>query len=316
MNWADRLDAAVRAVENPCLLGLDPHLDLLPPEFAVARDESAPRAKRATALAAFCTELVDVARGRIAVVKPQIAFFEIFGADGMSAWEEVVAHAHRRGLLVIGDVKRGDISSTAAAYARAFFQAPGADPACACDAITLNPYLGTDSVAPFLEACERDHRGIYVLVRTSNPSSGELQLHGAPPLWRVVAAALERWGEETVGECGYSAVGAVVGATHADELAGLRQALPRAPLLLPGYGAQGAGASPLAAAFVDAEHRWRGGLINASRSIAFAYRQAEYQDLDWRDAAREAIDAMIGDVRGALGIPSSPPVPSPSPRVP
>lgn len=300
MNWADRLDAATARVENPCLLGIDPHLHLLPDEFADARDEGAPRAARAKELARFSCELIDVAAGRIAVIKPQAAFFELLGADGWSAWEEVVAHAHAKGLLVIGDVKRGDISSTAAAYATALFDAPGAPEGSGCDALTLNPYLGTDAMTPFLEACAERGKGIYVLVRTSNPSSIEFQTQGDPPLWKLVADAVEAWGASSRGECGFSAVGAVVGATHAEELATLRAAMPHAPLLLPGYGAQGAGGEDLLNAFPDRERPWRGGLVNSSRGIAFAYKKPEHAGKSWSEAASDALDEMIADIGGAL----------------
>jgi len=299
--WADRLDAATAAVGHPCLLGLDPHLDLLPEPYAVARDPRASREERADAVGAFCHELLDVAAGRVAAVKPQIAFFELFGADGWRVWEDVVRTAHEHDLLVIGDVKRGDISSTAAAYATALLEGtPGTDPAAVCDGLTLNPFLGSDSLAPFLRVCEGTDKGVYVLVRTSNPSSSELQLHGDPPLWRAVAALVERWGSELRGTSGYSAVGAVVGATHPGELAELRAALPHAPLLLPGYGAQGGKAGDLAPAFPHPDAPWRGGLVNSSRGIAFAYRSPEEAGAPWKDAARRALDRMIEEVRSAL----------------
>ncbi len=303
MSWADRLDAAVEQAGSPCLLGLDPHLELLPAEYGVARDVNAPRAERARALTAFCTELLDLAAGRVAAVKPQSAFFEVFGSDGWRAWEDVVRAAHARDLLVIGDVKRGDIASTAGAYATALLEGTsGADQGALCDAVTLNPYLGTDSLEPFLRACERTGKGVFVLVRTSNPSSREFQHHGQPPLWRAVAHAVERWGKQLRGACGYSAVGAVVGTTQAAELAEFRAALPHAPLLLPGYGAQGATARDLAPAFPDPRAPWRGGLVNSSRGIAFAYREAHLEGLPWKDAARRALGEMIDDLRSALGL--------------
>lgn len=303
MNWADRLDAATESVGNPCLLGLDPHLELLPAEFEVARDVRAPRKARARALSEFCHELLDLAVGRVAAVKPQSAFFEVFGADGWRAWEEVVREAHERGLLVIGDVKRGDIASTAGAYATALLEGTSeADRGATCDAVTLNPYLGTDSLQPFLEVCERTGKGVYLLVHTSNPSSREFQHHGQPPLWRAVANAVERWGRHLRGTCGYSAVGAVVGATHAAELAEFRAALPHAPLLLPGYGAQGAKGRELTSAFPDPRAPWRGGLVNSSRGIAFAYREPRFEGVPWKEAALRALEEMIDDLRTALGL--------------
>ena len=235
MSWADRLDRAVRRVGNPCLVGLDPHLDLLPQSLDYARDPDCPRRERAQALAEFCWEIIDVCAGKVAAVKPQSAFFEIFGGDGVDAWESVITRAHEAGLLVVGDVKRSDIASTAAAYATAFLEGPlGCDTQALCDAVTINPYLGDDSVEPFLEACRRTGRGVYVLVRTSNPGSACLQLAGDPPLAHIVADRVVQWGADLVGESGWSSVGAVVGATHRAELAAVRARLPHTPFLLPG----------------------------------------------------------------------------------
>jgi len=245
---------------------------------------------------------LDAAAGRVGVVKPQSAFFEVLGADGVRSWESVVAHARSNDLLVIGDVKRSDIASTAAAYAKAFLEEDGQGASSGrCDAITVNPYLGTDSIEPFLESCQAVDGGLYILVRTSNAGSSEFQLHGSPNMCDIVGAAVSRWGEALLGECGMSSIGAVVGATHPSELKRLRDVMPNTPLLLPGYGAQGATARDVADAFPDPEHPWRGAIINSSRGIAFAWRKPENTGRHWKDAACEALDAMIKDVRGALG---------------
>lgn len=299
MTWSDTLENAVAAAGNPCLLGLDPHLDLLPDAFAVARDPQATRMKRAQALAEFCWELIDVCAGQVAAVKPQSAFFEVFGADGVDAWESVVTRAHEAGLLVIGDVKRSDIASTAAAYASAFLTGvPGGDTASLCDAITINPYLGDDAVQPFVDACRTSGKGLYVLVRTSNAGGARFQLAGDPPLAHLVADAVAAWGADLVGESGWSSVGAVVGATHPAELAAFRARMPRTPFLLPGYGAQGAGAADVLGAFPGPG--LSGGLINSSRGIAFAYRARRFAEMHWKDAARAALDEMIADVAAAF----------------
>ncbi len=299
--FADRLDAALEELRTPALVGIDPHLELLPEPFAHAREARATRAERAAAVETFCKELVELVAGRVAAVKPQSAFFELLGPDGTAAWERVIAHAHAHGLLVIGDVKRSDIASSAAAYATAFLEGlPGAPRASLCDAVTLNPYLGTDSVAPFLAACAQTRSGLFVLVRTSNAESGEFQLHGEPPLSERVAAAVARWGEKLVGASGYSSVGAVVGATHPAELGRLRGLLPRAWLLLPGYGAQGATARDVRPAFTDPERPWRGALVSSSRGIAFAWREKRYAGRSWKDAASAALDAMIAELDAAL----------------
>ncbi|MEM6571981.1 MAG: orotidine-5'-phosphate decarboxylase [Planctomycetota bacterium] len=298
--FADRLADAVDRAGNPCVVGLDPHLAHLPEEFSAARDAAAPRAERARAIGDFLVEIVDACAGRVPAVKPQSAFFEAFGADGVHEFERVVAASKDAGLLVVGDVKRGDIGSTAAAYAQAFLTGlEGQDPRTLCDAITVNPYLGTDSIAPFVDACRAADAGLYVLVRTSNPSSAELQAVEAgadgETVSDLVADAVVGWGSELVGERGWSSIGAVVGATHPDELARLRERMPRTPLLLPGYGAQGAGAADVAGGFRDGLH---GALVNSSRGILFA--GSKRPEMHWKDAAVEAMESMASELRAVL----------------
>jgi orotidine-5'-phosphate decarboxylase len=292
MHYADRLEAALEAVGHPCLIGIDPHLDALPEEFAIARDPKAPRSERARALGDFGCAVVELFAGRVAAVKPQSAFFELFGADGALAWERTVRAARAAGLIVIGDVKRGDIDSTARAYAHGLLEG-----AHACDAVTVNPLLGEDSITPFLEACARAEAGLYVLVRTSNRGSALFQQHGTPPLYQKIADAVVAWGSASLGACGLSNVGAVVGATHPAELSDLRARMPRTPLLLPGYGAQGAGAAEVAGGFLAGG---RGALVNSSRGILFAYRDPRHAGLHWKDAALRALDAMKGEITAAL----------------
>lgn len=301
--FGDRLHDAVEQAGNPCVVGLDPHLALLPEEYAVARDPSASRAERARAIGDFLCEIIDAAAGRVPAVKPQSAFFEVFGADGVAEFERVVAASKDAGLLVIGDVKRGDIGSTAAAYAQAFLRGiEGQDPRTLCDSITVNPYLGSDSVAPIIDECKATGGGMYVLVRTSNPSSADFQALSAKGaegetalVADHVARAVERWGQDLLGDSGWSSVGAVVGATHPEELARLRHLMPRTPLLLPGYGAQGAGAKDVVGGFQDGLH---GALVNSSRGILFAGTQEP--EKHWKDAAAGAMDAMATELRAAL----------------
>jgi len=292
VNFADRLVAAIGRTGNPCLVGLDPHLKLLPPEFEAAHNPAATRAERAAAVHDFLRAVIEIAAPLVPAVKPQSAFFEQLGFEGVRVFEELVREAREAGLLVIGDVKRGDIGSTAEAYADAFLS----DAPSACDAITINAYLGVDGVEPFLERCRAHGKGIYVLVRTSNPSSADLQLQGEPTVAARMAQAVARWGADLVGESGLSAVGAVIGATHASELAQWRDALPDTPLLLPGYGAQGAGASDIAPAFKGGFH---GTLVNSSRGILFAYQKAE--GVHWKDATRRAIETMAAELKEAAG---------------
>ncbi len=302
MNFADRLQHKIQACGNACLVGIDPHLELLPPPYGSAREVHRPRAERAQALADFCCEVIDVVAGKVPAVKPQSAFFEVFGADGAVAWERVVRQAHAADLLVIGDVKRGDIASTAAAYATAFLEGTGsADQDSLCDAVTLNPFLGDDSIEPFLQCCARTGKGVYVLVRTSNKGSADFQRHGSPELSFVVADKVAAWGEALRGTGGWSSVGAVVGATHGGELRAFRERMPHTPLLLPGYGAQGAGARDVVDAFESTPHgSFAGALVNSSRGITFAWREQAHRSKHWKDAARDALNTMIAEINAAL----------------
>jgi orotidine-5'-phosphate decarboxylase len=294
-HFADRLDEAVARAGNPCVVGLDPHVDLLPPEFAAARTGTS-RAERARAVGDFLCEVIDLAAGRIPAVKPQSALFEIHGSPGIEAWERVVKHARASDLLVIGDVKRGDIDSTARAYAQAFLDEDPVNPGTSCDAITVSPYLGSDSIRPFLETCTKNGKGIFVLVRTSNPGSATFQDHGAPKLYERVADAVVEWGRGLVGRSGLSSVGAVVGATHPAELAALRARMPATPFLIPGYGAQGAGAAEVLGGFLAGG---RGAVVNSSRAVLFAWREQRFAGRSWKDATRTALDEMIGALRPA-----------------
>lgn len=246
----------------------------------------------------FCCGVVDAVADQVPVVKPQAAFFEQYGAPGWSALRAVVEHAQSRGLLVIVDAKRGDIASTATAYARALFGgAPGFHGevgGLGADAVTLSPYLGADSLVPFLEHCERG-KGLFVLARTSNPGAADLQERESDgrPFFAHVAAMIRRLGEAYVGRCGYSDVGAVVGATAPDALRALRSELPRNFLLVPGYGAQGGDVAALAGL---GDERGLGFIVNASRSIIYAWQRTE---TDYRLAAAVAAEAMTAELAGA-----------------
>jgi orotidine-5'-phosphate decarboxylase len=295
--FGDRLAAAIEDKGAPILLGLDPHLEMLPKPFDGAADERRPVAERAELVARFCCELTDVCAERVPAVKPQSAFFERLGSHGVAAFERVVDHARKLGLLVVGDVKRGDIATTAEAYAKAFFAPPGG--VGACDAITVSPYLGLDTLEPFAKEAARVGGGLFVLVRTSNPGSGAWQGHGTPPVSELVAQGVDTLGRASVGESGFSSIGAVCGATHPDQLAQWRRLMPRAFLLLPGYGAQGATAKDVVPAF---DARGRGAIVASSRGIAFAYKTAPSGGAagDWKGAASVALDAMRADLAGAL----------------
>ena len=280
LTFADRLAAEVARKRSQLVVGLDPRVDLMPIELRgdVAR---------------FCCGLVDAVAPHAVAVKPQLAFFEALGPAGMAAFDQVCAYARRAGLLVIADGKRGDIGSTARAYSEAYLE--GDVPRA--DALTVNPWLGRDSVEPFLGAVRRGGVGIFVLVRTSN-AGGDLQdavLKDGRPMWHHVAELVDEWGEGTAGEIGLSSVGAVVGATHPRAVAEARKLMPRTILLLPGVGAQGGSIDDLARAFQSGP---ASALVNAARSVNYAFRETggDYREAAGAEAARlkQAIWAASG----------------------
>lgn len=300
-----RLNAAIRQKQTCALVGLDPRLDQLPPDvLASARElHDDPIAMAASAFEEFCVRLIDVVAPLVPAVKPQAAFFEELGPDGCLALARVIRYARSQGLIVICDGKRGDIGTTAEAYARAYLA--GDDPKASpwgADALTVNPYLGDDTLEPFVKVANERGAGLYVLVRTSNPGSASYQNIGgdATPVYAHVARTVERLSSSMEMNADYGSVGAVVGATYPQELIELRTAMPHVPLLVPGYGAQGGSADDVAAA-CDAEGL--GALVNSSRGINFAYRTKPYADAfgpkKWEAAAEAATRAMIADLAAA-----------------
>ena len=277
--FADRLAAEVERKRSQLVVGLDPRPDLLPVELK--GDAHLGREHAAEAVGRFCRGVVDAVAPYVVAVKPQLAFFEALGADGMRAFEDVCEYARLAGLLVIADGKRGDVASTARAYAAAYLEArPGAPPLV--DALTVNPYLGRDALEPFLQACRRDGAGVFFLVKTSNSGGADVQdltLSDGRPLWQAVAGMVAELGEELTGDCGLSSVGAVVGATHPRAIGEARRLMPQAVLLLPGVGAQGATPADVARAFTSGP---ASALVNASRSVIYAFRTV---GAEWRQAA-------------------------------
>ena len=274
MTFGDRVAEAVDRKRSQVLVGLDPRPELFPVEL---RGEPP-----AEASARFCRGIVDAVAPYAVGVKPQLAFFEALGPPGIAAFEEVCDYARSAGLIVLADGKRGDIGSTARAYAAAYLEPKeeGGEPIA--DALTVNPYLGRDSVEPYLAACRRHGRGIFCVVRTSNAGGGEIQdlvLSDGRPLWQHVASLVAEWGTDVVGKRGLSSVGAVIGATHPRAIAEARRLLPQSVLLLPGLGAQGATPADVARAFTSGP---ASALVAAARSVIYAYRQGEE---DWRSAA-------------------------------
>lgn len=300
--YADRLHSAVQAKRTPALVGLDPRFQQLPTDIRnrSARHGTVTSADRAAAFEEFCRRIIDVVAPLVPAVKPQAAFFEECGPPGLQALWNVIRYAREQGLIVIADAKRGDIGSTAEGYARAWLAGQDVDAApWGADALTVNPYLGVDTLQPFVDAAVQRGAGLYVLVRTSNPGARDFQdrTTDGQPLYERVAAAVEHLASETRGAYGYGCVGAVAGATYPEELSRLRHEMPSVPLLIPGYGSQGGTSADVAGGFDPHGH---GALVNSSRGIIFAWDRPEFRDRfgpdRWEDAVHAATQAMIADL--------------------
>ncbi|MGD9721211.1 MAG: orotidine-5'-phosphate decarboxylase [Pirellulales bacterium] len=296
-HFGDRLVAAVRRAGNAVLVGLDPRYQELPGSLQIGNDRPA----HARAYAEFCRGVIDVVAPLVPAVKPQAAFFEQLGPSGMAALADVINHARAQGLLVILDGKRNDIGSTAAAYADGYL-GDAANSAWGADALTVSPYLGDDSLTPFVDVARQRGAGIFVLVKTSNPGGKTFQdlRMGDPaihPLYRQVADFVERLAEETTGHKGYGMVGAVVGATYPEQAAELRSAMPHTWFLVPGYGSQGGTARDVAAAF---DSQGLGAIVNNSRGIIFAHSRREYAERFGAARWQEAVEAATRDMIAAL----------------
>jgi orotidine-5'-phosphate decarboxylase len=293
-NFSDRLADAVRRSGNPVVVGLDPRFEQLPSAFQAY---DGPLWQRAAVYRQFCCDVIDVVAGLVPAVKPQAAFFEQLGPPGMQALADVVRYARSKSLLVIMDGKRNDIGSTAEAYADAYL---GERSAWGADALTISPYLGDDSLSPFVTCAGKRDAGLFVLVKTSNPGGGQFQdrVADGKPIYRHVADHVEKLAQASAGACGYGIVGAVVGATYPQQAVELRAAMPHAWLLVPGYGSQGGTARDAAGAF-DAQGL--GAVINNSRGILFAFQSKEYAErfgaARWQEATEAATRAMIAQLR-------------------
>jgi orotidine-5'-phosphate decarboxylase len=296
LHFTDELALAVRRCGNPVVVGLDPRWESLPP--GLTESATTDLAGRARAYKKFCQEVIDVVAPLVPAVKPQSAFFEELGPAGMQVLAQVIEYAQKRGLLVILDAKRGDIGSTAMAYAQGMLGRNHS--AWGADALTINPYLGDDSLKPFAETAAQRGAGLFVLVKTSNPGSGtfqDLPVDEKPVYFRV-AALVESLSEQTRGDCGYGIVGAVVGATYPEQLAKLRTAMPQTWFLVPGFGSQGGCAADVAAAF---DGRGLGAIVNNSRGIIFAYNRPEFSQrfgpAKWQQAVEVATKEMVAQLR-------------------
>ena len=295
----DRLIEKIIDMQNPTCVGLDTSFAYLPEEMQAGVTSFDKVAER---IYDFNKKLIDTLYDIIPSVKVQIAYYEAYGPAGLKAYEETLKYAKEKDLVVIADAKRNDIGSTAACYAKAFLGETDINgtkiEAFPSDYVTVNGYLGTDGIAPFVEECEKNEKGIFVLVKTSNPSGAEVQnlvLENGVPVYEYMGGLVEKWGESTIGKYGYSAVGAVVGATHPTEAKRLREVLPHTFFLIPGYGAQGGNAQMLKSCFGA---NGLGGVVNNSRGILCAYKK---NGGTYYEAARLATVAMQKDLASVIG---------------
>ena len=298
----DKLIERSIEMQNPPCVGLDTDFSYLPDEM---RDGMATFEGVAEQLIEFNMNIIDKVCDIVPAVKVQVAYYEQYGFEGMRAFDCTVNYARGRGLYVIADCKRNDIGSTAKCYSTAYLGETDINgkrlTAFPADMLTVNGYLGTDGIQPFVEDVKRHDKGIFVLVKTSNPSSGELQnlkLESGEPLYERMGKLVESWGADCVGKYGYSDVGAVVGATHPEEAERLRKLLKHTFFLIPGYGAQGANAQMLKCCF---DERGLGGIVNKSRGIICAYKKPAYTGLGYAEAARAACIDMQRDLVNTLG---------------
>ena len=297
----DTLIQKIREKDNPTVVGLDTSFDYLPDEMRAGVSDAK---GAAAAVFAFNKKLVDAVADVVPAVKVQIAYYEMYGVDGMRAFADTLSYAKEKGLAVITDAKRNDIGATAECYAKAYLgetqTGSGALRAFDSDFLTVNGYLGSDGIKPFLGKAPNGEKGIFVLVKTSNKSSGELQdlkLENGKTVYEYMGALVEEWGRELVGESGYSCVGAVVGATHPAQAEILRREMPHTFFLIPGYGAQGGTAQDLKVCF---KADGTGGIVNSSRGILCAYRQEKYKGMPFDEAARQACLDMKTDLNAAI----------------
>ena len=304
----NKLINKIQKTKAPIVVGLDPMLSYVPEHIQkkAFAEYGETLEGAAEAIWQFNKEIVDKTYDLIPAVKPQIAMYEQFGIEGLKAYKKTVDYCKSKDLVVIGDIKRGDIGSTSAAYAEGHLRKvqvgsktyAGLDE----DFATVNPYLGSDGVKPFIDVCKQENKGLFILVKTSNPSSGEFQDQkiDGKPLYELVGEKVAQWGEEHMGESGYSYVGAVVGATYPEQGEILRKVMPKSFILVPGYGAQGGKGKDLVHFFNE---DGLGAIVNSSRGIIAAYKQEAYAKFgaeNFGDASRAAVEAMIADIQGAL----------------
>ena len=289
-NFGDRLAEANQRTQTPLCMGIDPHVTMIPALFGNAAAEAGSD-EALSAIANFCDACVKVASGRVPAIKPQAAFFEMQGPKGMQILQDLGHAAIDAGLLVIMDAKRGDIGSTSTAYAQAWL---GHDALFPSDALTINPWLGIDTLEPFISQADATNSGLFILNRTSNPGAGDLQdrLVDDRPLYMHLADMLAPIAATRLGASGWSSIGIVAGATWPAEANALRSTLPNTPFLVPGFGAQGAGPEKALAGLVRNHEHWQGGLINSTRGLIFPESARNASSIDaWSNAILSKIDA-------------------------
>lgn len=304
MNIMDKLIEQIKEKDNKTVIGLDPRYEMIPecikskyPQNLIGVSE---------AIIEFNKKLIDATYDIIPAVKPQIAFYEMYGLEGIRAFKETCEYAKEKGMLVIADIKRGDIGTTAKAYSKAFLGKTKIEEKeigiYDVDFVTLNPYMGIDSIKPFIEDCEKYNKGVFILIKTSNPSSKEIQdlkLEDGEELYTKVAQLVEKWGENLRGKYGYSSISAVVGATYPKELQNLRKIAPHTFFLIPGYGAQGGKAKDIALGF---DKNGIGGIVNSSRGLIYAYKsdlwKTKYTEEEFAEATRAEAIRMKEELRG------------------
>ncbi len=306
-HFSDRLNQQIKEKDSSVCVGLDPRMKQIPgfireKHFKKHKD---PFTAAAESIIEFNKGIIDAVADLVPIVKPQIAFYEQYGPEGMRAFLETVQYAKEKGVLTLADIKRGDIGSTAQAYAQAFLGKVDVNgqemPAFDVDAVTVSPYLGWDGIKPFVEEGAKHGKGLFILVKTSNPSSADLQdlkMDDGNSIYEIMAQYVESWGADELGKTGYSLAGAVVGATYPEQIKDLRKLMPTSIFLVPGYGAQGGTAEDVAAAFND---DGLGAIINSSRGIIFAWENSDtFTEKDYAEAAREATMEMLRELREFL----------------
>ncbi|HTS46612.1 MAG TPA: orotidine-5'-phosphate decarboxylase [Bryobacteraceae bacterium] len=298
--FADRLVDAVRKKASPCVVGLDPRIDLMP-DFIKSGSGAHSRTTVCSIISDFHELVLDAVADLVPAVKPQLAFYEQYALGGLEAYANTVNTARDRGLLVIADGKRNDISATAEAYANAFLS----DTAFYSDGMTVTPYLGRDSLEPFAKACAQHAKGLFVVLKTSNPGSRDFQDQplesSGRPLYESIAAIIEDLGKDLIGESGYSSIGAVVGATFPEDGRRLRALMPHAIILVPGYGAQGGSAQSAAACFHE---NGLGAVVSSSRGITYAYGHSAISRADFVKTVRDNTRRMVDEIVKATSTPT------------